>query len=105
MTLAQGVMLGFAVLMGLGGFMGYRAGSLPSLVAGMLSGAAMLGAYLLSNSTMKGGLLLGVAISLLLSFVFSMRLSKTKKFMPSGLLLGVATVTLLVLGYAALQSW
>lgn len=105
MTVAQGAMLVFAALMFVGGFMGHRAGSLPSLVAGVLSGAAMLGAYLLSTSTMRGGLLLGVAISLLLSFVFAMRLSKTRKFMPSGLLLAVSTVTLLILGYAALQAW
>lgn len=105
MTYAQGVMLGFAVLMFFGGFMGHRKGSLPSLVAGVLSGAAMLGAYLLSTDHMRGGLLLGVAVSLLLSFVFTMRLSKTRKFMPSGLLLAVSTLTLLILGYAALQSW
>ena len=54
MTFAQGVMLGFAVLMGVGGFVGYRARSLPSLVAGVLSGAAMLGAYLLYRAAATG---------------------------------------------------
>ena len=92
------VLLIYGLLIIFGGVMGLRAGSKVSLYAGGGSGLLLLVAWFVSRSHLELGLWIGVAISVLLSIVSGMRLAKTKKFMPSGMLLliNVAAFGLLV---------
>jgi len=86
------IVLGYAVLMGLGGWFGFKkSGSQSSLVAGVLSFAVLVVAYFLKE------IWVAVATSGVLSLVFFMRVSKTRKFMPSGLLLVLSAIVCIYL--------
>ena len=82
-----------------GGITGYRkAGSKVSLISGVISGVLLLvGAFLLGDANPVGGLIAFI-VSLVLVIVFAIRLAKTRKFMPAGLMviLGVINVALLL---------
>ena len=101
MSLGQAVLLSYGLLMLIGGFMGYRAGSNASLIAGSVSGVLLLAALWLSRNQPATGLWLGAVVAALLCVSFAMRLSKTGKFMPSGGLLLVSVVALALLAYSA----
>jgi len=78
----------YAVFMLLGGVMGFVKGkSKASLIAGVASAGLLGGCYALSFSDAKMALAAATAIAFILEAVFAMRLAKTKKFMPSGVLL------------------
>jgi uncharacterized membrane protein (UPF0136 family) len=87
-AIAPWVLLLYAVLVIAGGVMGYvKARSKPSLISGLISGAALLIAWgiTLGNSYSAGmGLATCLAITLLI--VFSLRFRKSNKFMPAGLM-------------------
>jgi uncharacterized membrane protein (UPF0136 family) len=87
----------YGVLLAVGGLIGYfKAGSRPSLIAGLLSAVAAFGALWLSISRSQLGPPLGLLLSIVLFVLFGYRYAiKTGKFMPSGLL---AVVSLIVLG-------
>lgn len=78
--------------------MGYKqAGSQVSLISGLISGLLLLiGAYLLFGGSPAGPTLSGI-VSLLLVIVFVVRLLKTKKFMPAGLMIIFGLVNLATL--------
>lgn len=96
-TTPQIVLIVYGVLLGLGGLMGYlKAGSRPSLVAGSTSGLiAVLTAMAMRNDFRA--IWLGVALAAAMLVVFTIRLRKTRKFMPSGLLVGASLVVLAIL--------
>ncbi len=76
----------FGAFMIVGAFMGLKAGSKISLLAGLVSGAlALLSGYLFNSNGIMAIRLL-IVVSGVLSIVFFFRFSKTKKFMPSGML-------------------
>jgi uncharacterized membrane protein (UPF0136 family) len=103
LSLAVGqVALGiYAVLLAAGGFVGYsKAGSKPSLYAGVASAAATCLALALSFQNVGLGMALACLVAVLLAGFFGYRFAaKTRKFMPAGLL---AVVSLIVLGIALL---
>lgn len=88
----------FGILAIVGGAIGYKqAGSQVSLLSGLISGLLLLiGAYLLFAGS-AFGLSLSAIVSLLLIVVFAIRLAKTRKFMPAGLMivLGIANMAAL----------
>lgn len=95
----------YAALMLVGGVIGYRkAGSKASLVAGVGSALVLLVAFFLVPSNPVGGYWLGALTSLLLCIVFALRLAKTAKFMPSGVLLLGSLVALIFLTRFALGA-
>lgn len=99
-------MLVFGILIVGGGVFGFlKAKSKASLIAGVVSGALMITAYSVSNRNVKQGLLFGAIICSVLAGVFVMRLAKTKKFMPSGMLLILTTIEefALFLGYFLME--
>ena len=94
----------YAALMFVGGVLGYRlSGSRASLIAGTASAALLAGAFVLaqSGSGPSAGLWCASLVALALSAVFAARFSKTKKFMPSGMLL---VVSVLALGFFAMAA-
>lgn len=91
-TLLYGV---FAIA---GGAIGYKqAGSQVSLISGFISGLLLLiGSYLMFGG-IRWGPLLSAIVSLLLVIVFIVRLVKTRKFMPAGLMVMLGVINLLAL--------
>ncbi|MGI4788003.1 MAG: TMEM14 family protein [Janthinobacterium lividum] len=88
----------YAVLVGIGGFIGYRkANSLPSLIMGTLSFLVLLGAgYGLGARKVWGEpLALGLALVLLVFFSIRYVKSSPKAFMPGGLMAILSVLTLL----------
>jgi len=89
----------YAVLLAVGGLIGYfKAGSRPSLIAGLLSAVAALTALSLSIGNSRWGVPLGLLLSIVLFVLFGYRYAaKTRKFMPSGLLAVVSLIVLAVM--------
>lgn len=86
------VIWAYAILMGLGGWYGFKkSGSKPSLIAGVLSFAILLVSWWLELIWVT------IGTSALLSLVFFRRVSKTRKLMPSGLLLVLSAVVFVYL--------
>ena len=95
------VLLVYALLMIAGGLMGARAGSRPSLIAGVGSGMFLLVAWWVARTNPRAGLGAGAAIAAVLAVVFAMRLAKTRKAMPSGALLALSVLAALLLAWSA----
>uniref|UniRef100_H9GQ24 Transmembrane protein 14C n=1 Tax=Anolis carolinensis TaxID=28377 RepID=H9GQ24_ANOCA len=91
---------GYAALVASGGIVGYaKAGSVPSLAAGLLfGGLAGLGAY--QQSQDPKNVWLSLIASGTLTGVMGMRFYNSRKFMPAGLIAGAS---LLMVGKLGLQ--
>ena len=86
------VILAYALFMGLGGWMGFKkSGSKPSLAAGVASFAVLVVSYIIGQPWVA------VGVSALLAVVFFRRVSKTRKLMPSGMLLVISAVVFIYL--------
>ena len=66
--------------------------SKASLIAGGISGALLLLSGGLVLIGVAAGGYIGFVVTLVLVVMFGMRLAKTKKFMPSGMMLAVSIV-------------
>ena len=98
LTYAQILLAAYGVLLIAGGIIGkLRADSTPSLVAGSLCGLASFYALWLTFTNPILGLLIGTMLSLLLIGIFASRTFRTRKLMPSGLVLIVSIVMAIVL--------
>lgn len=87
--------IAYGLLSIVGGIVGYtKAKSKPSLISGTISGILLIVSAYLQLQTLGIGLILAQIITLLLVVVFGIRLSKTRKFMPAGLMLLFGVVTL-----------
>lgn len=95
LTFAPLFTLIYGVLAIVGGAIGYKqAGSQVSLISGIISGFLLLiAAYMLYGRSPAGPLLAGV-VSLVLVIVFIIRLIKTRKFMPAGLMIIMGVINL-----------
>ncbi|CAI5780009.1 transmembrane protein 14C-like [Podarcis lilfordi] len=91
---------GYAALVASGGVIGYaKAGSVPSLAAGLLfGGLAGVGAY--QQSQDPNNVWLSLIASGTLTGVMGMRFYNSRKFMPAGLIAGAS---LLMVGKLGLQ--
>jgi len=77
-----------AVLVAAGGVMGFvKAKSKASLISGVVSGLILAVMFALSASHVKEATIGAFITYTLLDTVFAIRLKKTKKFMPAGLIL------------------
>ena len=87
--------IAYGLLSGLGGIWGYiKSQSKPSLISGCLSGILLLVAAAMQIRGSNLGLLFSRIIILLLVAVFTIRLTKTGKFMPSGIMLIAGVIAL-----------
>ena len=92
MSLAKMILLAYGLLMILGGFMGFKAGSKVSLIMGLISGAIVLMALYLADNNPNLGYGIILATTALLCIVFVIRLIKTQKMMPSAGLLMLSLI-------------
>lgn len=79
--------IAYAVLAIVGGFIGYiQASSKVSLISGSISGLLLLFAGVMQLQGQTWGLILATIVTAVLIIVFAVRLVKTRKFMPAGLM-------------------
>ncbi len=97
-TIAPFLTLIYGILSIVGGAIGYKqAGSQVSLISGFISGLLLLiSSYLLFGGSSAGPLIAGI-VTLVLVVVFSIRLAKTRKFMPAGLMIIVGVANLVAI--------
>ncbi|XP_051970284.1 transmembrane protein 14C [Xyrauchen texanus] len=95
---------GYAALVASGGIIGYvKAGSVPSLGAGLLFGSlAGFGAYQTSQDSKNIWLSLGTSGTL--AAIMGMRFYNSRKIMPAGLIAGASLLMLAKLGAGMLQK-
>lgn len=85
-----------------GGIIGFaKAQSKVSLFAGLISGLLLLLSFFLVLGG-SNGFMLGAVVNAVLIAVFSIRLKKTGKFMPAGLMLVISVVDFALLMAALL---
>jgi uncharacterized membrane protein (UPF0136 family) len=95
----------YAVLLAVGGIMGYvKAGSKPSLVAGVVSAVLALSCLVVMNTNQALGLGLGAVLAALMLVVFGARFAKSRKFMPGGLLTAMSLFVLVLVVAAAIGA-
>ncbi|MBE9047064.1 hypothetical protein IQ255_22135 [Pleurocapsales cyanobacterium LEGE 10410] len=95
MNLAVLATIAYGLLSGVGGIWGYlKSKSKPSLIAGCLSSVLLLVAAAMQLQGLDFGLLLSKIVILLLVVVFAVRLIKTSRFMPSGVMLIAGIIAL-----------
>ncbi len=88
----------YGILSIIGGIIGYKsAGSKVSLISGTISGLLLLVAAYLQLQGQTWGLTLAVIITAVLVVVFAIRLAKTRKLMPAGLMVVLGLVTLIAM--------
>ncbi|MEQ2229239.1 Transmembrane protein 14C [Ilyodon furcidens] len=94
----------YALFVSAGGVIGYaKAGSVTSLVAGLLFGlSAAVGAYLVSQNPRNVWLSLGTAGTL--AVVMGLRFLNSQKFMPAGLMTLVSVLMLVKIIIGMLKS-
>lgn len=95
---------GYAALVATGGIIGYaKAGSVPSLAAGLFFGSlAGLGAYQLSQDPRNVWVFL--ATSGTLAGIMGMRFYNSGKFMPAGFIAGASLLMVAKIGISMLNS-
>lgn len=91
----------YGILAIIGGILGYlQAKSKPSLLSGIISGGLLVTGGIAEAQGASWGLILSTVVTIGLIVVFALRLWKTRKFMPAGLMLiaGILALLGLVLG-------
>lgn len=86
----QVIIIGFSLFLFSGAYFGLKAGSKISLIMGLVSGALVLAGDLVMHFNEKAGLLFLMIVAGLLVVSFVQRVLKTKKMMPTGMLLIVS---------------
>ncbi len=94
----------FGVLTIAGGVMGFvKAKSLPSLIAGGLSGVLLVVAGALASTGSRLGFGLGLVVSLALAGRFVGAFLKSKKLMPAGLMAALSVAAIVITTLALLR--
>ncbi len=90
--------IAYGILAMVGGLMGYaKVKSKPSLISGSVSGILLILGGILQLQGVSIGLPLATIVTAVLIVVFAIRLAKTRKVMPAGLMLGAGVAALAVL--------
>ena len=92
----------FGILTIAGGIVGYvKAGSLPSIIAGSITGVLLLIAGALLPEHRAAGLATGLVISLLLAAQFIPKFLRTGKAMPAGIMSILSVIGIIL----AIVAW
>ena len=95
----------FGALTIIGGVIGYvKAGSLPSIIAGTITGLLLLLAAWILPSNRMIGLVTALIVSLLLAAQFIPKFIRTGKMMPAGLMSILSAIGIIVLIVAWLKK-
>lgn len=98
------VAIAYGVLAVVGGILGYtKAGSKMSLVSGIVSGVLLIVSGIWMRTAPLNGLILATVVTGILLVVFAIRLAKTRKFMPAGLMVitGIGAIAVFIHALAA----
>jgi uncharacterized membrane protein (UPF0136 family) len=91
----------YGTIMMLGGIMGYlKVGSKASLIAGVGMGLVLLASGLGVWRGSEDSLIVAEVIAALLLVIFAIRLAKTKRFMPAGMLAFLSLLAVVIFGRA-----
>jgi uncharacterized membrane protein (UPF0136 family) len=91
----------YGVIMMLGGILGYvKVGSKASLLSGVGMGLALLASGYGVWQGRREALIASVVIAALLVALFAIRLVKTKRFMPAGMLAILSLAAVIIFGFA-----
>ncbi len=99
MTLGILVALAYGILVIVGGIIGYfKANSIVSLISGSVSGLLLVFAAIVQFQGHNWGSILATIVTTILLIFFTLRLVKTRKFMPAGLMtiLGIVALAVMV---------
>lgn len=91
--------IAYGILAVVGGIIGYiQAQSKASLISGGISGLLLIFAGVMQLQGQGWGLVLATVVTVVLVFFFAVRVTKTRKFMPAGLMtvLGVAALVVML---------
>lgn len=91
--------IAYGILAIVGGMIGYaQAQSKASLISGSISGLLLIFGGVMQSQGQSWGLILAIIVTGVLVVVFAIRLAKTRKFMPAGLMtiLGLAAMAVMV---------
>ncbi|XP_074636631.1 transmembrane protein 14C-like [Acropora palmata] len=95
---------GYSMIVMLGGVIGYaKAGSVPSLAAGLVFGGISAAAAYQTNAYPKNVWVM-LTTSLLLSGVMGTRFMRTGKFMPAGLVAGLSIAQAVRMSYQLMKK-
>jgi uncharacterized membrane protein (UPF0136 family) len=95
MELATLAAVAYGLLAIVGGVLGYaKARSQMSLISGLVSGGLLIGSGVAHQQNLPWGLPVAVGVTIALIGVFVMRLVKTRKFMPAGLMVIAGVIAL-----------
>ena len=103
------VILIYGILVFVGGLFGYlRAKSKISLISGVIFGLAIIlsGFGIHYNFEIAGkspGIYLSLSLVGILTLMFTWRFLRTKKFMPSGMMLFLSVIALIMIGISAIR--
>lgn len=90
--------IAYGVLAIVGGIIGYvQAKSKASLISGIISGLLLIIAGVMQLQGQGLGLILAIVVTIALIVVFAIRLAKTRKFMPAGLMTALGVAALVVM--------
>lgn len=91
----------YGTIMILGGVMGFvKVGSKASLLAGVGMGIALLASGFGVWRGSASSLIVAEVIAALLMVLFAVRLAKTRRFMPAGMLAVLSVVAVVIFGWA-----
>ena len=92
----------YGILAMIGGIIGYvQAQSKASLISGSVSGLLLIFSGVMQLQGYTWGIILATVVTVVLVVVFAIRLAKTRKFMPAGLMTVLGVASLVVM----LASW
>ena len=94
-TAAIWSLFAYGVLLVVGGVLGYVLPEKPSkasLIAGVITGGLSIGAFFLARQSGSPGLILGLVVATVTELMMAVRLSKTRKMMPSGMVVLLSLV-------------
>ena len=90
--------IAYGILAIVGGIIGYvQAKSKASLISGIISGLLLVTAGVMQLQGQGLGLILAIVVTIALIIVFAIRLAKTRKFMPAGLMTALGVAALVVM--------
>ncbi len=92
--------IAYGILAIVGGIIGYtKVGSKISLISGSVSGLLLIVSGIIQLMGMNWGLIFSTVITTILVITFIIRLAKTRKMMPAGLMILTGIVAVAVMVY------